>query len=102
MILKTADIIVCEPHQHCISLAAWFDNFLKPQVQRIMQIDVGQNGGNYTALRSAGYRENYPAVFLKYSGLQPFPDQTEKGTVIDPLFQHFHATSRGQYCQRIL
>jgi hypothetical protein len=48
-ILKTADKVVCKPHQHYIAAAAWFHNLLKPEIKRIMKVDIGKYGRDYAA-----------------------------------------------------
>jgi site-specific DNA recombinase len=49
-----------------------------------------RSGSNNSALRGAGLRINHMSIRLQNSSLQPFPDQAEKGPVIDAQTQHLN------------
>src|SRR6059036_1846607 len=43
LILKSADKIIRVPNQASFALCVPFDDFMKPQIQRVMQIHIGQD-----------------------------------------------------------
>lgn len=74
-------------HQRLASTLG-FDHLFNPQVQRLVQVDVGDHGRDAAALWDTGIRVDHPAVRLPNARLQPLPEQAQKGPVIDPHAQH--------------
>src|SRR2546427_7688861 len=56
LILKRADKIIRVPNQASFALCVPFDDFMKPQIQRVMQIHIGQDRRNNSALGSPRHR----------------------------------------------
>src|SRR5207245_6927503 len=61
---------------------------LEPQVQRVVQIDVGQRRRDHPALRCSGLRMDHFAILSQYACPQPLADQVQKGSISDSLFEH--------------
>ena len=85
---KGAYEVVRIAHELAWPKAAFGHLFLEPQVQRIVQVDVGEYGRHNAALRAARRRVHHAAVFFQYACSQPLPDQADEGTVIDALLYH--------------
>ena len=88
LILEGADKVIRVADDVCLSLAAWFHHPLKPQVQRVVEVDVRQYRRNHSALRCPGVGMMDRAVPFQYPSLEPGVDQPEKRFVVNPLFQH--------------
>jgi hypothetical protein len=86
--LNGADQVVGVAAEQRLASTVGFDHFSKPQVQRLMQIDVGYHGRDDPTLRDPGVRVEHPAIRLQNPGFQPLPDQPQKGPVVDAHTQH--------------
>jgi len=87
-ILKTADKVIRIADDVRLSLTVRLHHLFKPQVQRIVQVDVRQNGRDHAALRCPGVGVIHGTVPFQYSRFEPGVDQSKKRFVVDPLFQH--------------
>src|SRR6267154_5126205 len=74
---ETYDEIVRITDEECTSLHPRLDFALKPHVQHIVQINVGQKRRNHTALRRALLRKRKVAV-LEHPRMEPFTDQSQQ------------------------
>src|SRR5919197_927707 len=83
----THPVISISAHQ-CFTPTAWFHNFFKPDVQGIVQIDIGEDGRDRTALRRPSLGMDDLTIRVKNPCLQPFANQVEKGPVVDAHAQH--------------
>ncbi len=88
LILKRADKIIRVPNQAGLALGVPLDDFLKPQVQHVVQIHVGQDWRNDSALGSPRQRMRHLSVGIEHPGPEPFPDQPQQLLVADPSAQH--------------
>ena len=61
---------------------------LEPQVQRVVQVDVGQHRRDYSALRCSRLRMDYLPILFQYPRPQPLADQVQCRSISNPLFQH--------------
>src|SRR4051812_44718997 len=55
-----------------------------PQIQNVVQIDIGQERRNHRTLPRPSVTDRYGSVF-KYARLQPFPDQADDALVTDTM-----------------
>jgi class 3 adenylate cyclase len=76
--------------QQCLTLTVWFHHLLKPQVQGIVQIHIGEDGRDRAALRRPSLGMDDLAIRVQNTCLQPFVNQAEKGPVVDTPAQHVH------------
>ena len=86
--LEGADKIISIADDHGHTPTAGFDSALEPEVQRIVQVDVGQYGRDDAPLWGTRYRVNHLAVRFQDSSLEPFTNQTKKRLVINSFFEH--------------
>ena len=68
LILKRADKIIRVPNQASFALCVPFDDFMKPQIQRVMQIHIGQDRRNNSALGSPRQRVRHLSVGIQHPG----------------------------------
>lgn len=59
------------------------------RVQDIMQVEVGQQGRDRRALRSARL-DRFPSVLLDDFSLGPLTDQPQQALVRDPMLEELH------------
>src|SRR6266571_1564656 len=76
--------------QQCFPLTVWFHHFLKPYVQGIVQIHIGEDGRDRAALGRPSLGIDDLTIRVHNTCLQPFTDQVEKGPVVDTHAQHVH------------
>ena|SRR5918999_2941273 len=55
-----------------------------------MPIHIGEDWGNRTPLRSPGLWTNNLSIRLQNTRFQPFPDEPEKGSVVNAPTEHLH------------
>src|SRR5438477_7347228 len=86
-ILETEHEVIDEAHQVRRALALWFELLLEPQVQGVVQIDVGEHTGDRSALRSSLLGTNNDPI-LHRSGLEPLTNQAQDHRISDALPDH--------------
>src|SRR5258708_7446764 len=86
-ILETEHEVIDEAHQVRLALALWFELLLEPQVQGVVQIDVGEHTGDRSALRSSLLGTNNDPI-LHRSGLEPLTNQAQDHRISDALPDH--------------
>ena len=62
---------------------------LDPQVEHVVQIDVGQQRRGTAALRRP-FLHSYPFPILQHAGVQPFLDQPHDAPVRNPVLDELH------------
>ncbi len=87
-VIKAAHEVVRKAEQPALPTIAFAHFALKPQVQHIVQIHVGQHRGDYPALRRASLRVLDASFCFEDAGPQPFADQAYHRSIVDSLFQH--------------
>ena len=88
-ILKADDAIVGISHEVDTSFASFAHHSFDPMVLGKVQVDVRQNGTNYSPLWRSGGRVHDP-TFFHHSGFEPFHDQGNEATIRDAFFEHSH------------
>src|ERR1700676_2630334 len=78
------DEVVRIADQERTSLQPRLDFLLEPHVQHIVQIDVGQQRRNHTALWGTLIRKRQVAVF-EHPRIKPFTDQSQQHPIAYPL-----------------
>src|SRR4029453_8610229 len=86
--LKRAHKIVRVANQARLSLAAWSDYLMKPQVERIMQIHIGEDGRDDTPLGRTARGGQHGAVRLQPPRLEPLLDEPPERSIFNAFFQH--------------
>ena len=86
--LKAGDDVVGVAHQDDCPAGLAFAPVVCPQVEDVMQVDVGQHRRNHRTLRCAHRPWPHHSVF-HHPGPQPFADQAEDPPVSDPVFDEF-------------
>jgi hypothetical protein len=61
---------------------------MRPQVEDVMQVDVGRHRRDHRTLRRARPPRPHHPVF-HHPGLQPFADQADDPPISDPVFDKF-------------
>ena len=74
LVLKRDDEIVHKARQIGFALPIFLGSLLKPEVEHIVQIDIGEAGRNRAALRGTGFRPRDDAVF-HHARVEPFANQ---------------------------
>jgi len=90
LVLHADDEVVRIPHHPDVSPALLLDLPLHPEVERVVEVDVREDGRDESALRRAFLRRK-PLPLLHVPGLQELPDQLQEFLVGDPVadeFQH--------------
>jgi hypothetical protein len=87
--LKTCHKIVCEAHEMGGSFTSTLHPFLKPKVNYVVKIDVGQARRNGPALRRTLLRPDQDSI-AERTGPQPLPDESQDGRVFDFDPKHLH------------
>src|SRR5207244_4611268 len=88
LILERADKIIRVPNQAALAPRMPLDDFLKPQIQHVVQIHVSQYWRNNSALGSPRQRVRHLPVGIQHPGPEPFPDQPQQLLVANPPTQH--------------
>jgi hypothetical protein len=88
LMLKRAHTIVRVANQARLSLAAWSDYLMKPQVERIMQRHIGEDGRDDTPLGRTARGVQHGAVRLQHPRLEPFLDEPQERSIFNAFFQH--------------
>jgi hypothetical protein len=82
--LEPEYVIIRVPDDNNIALRTLLAPDVHPQVEYIMQIDIGKQRRNHRTLRST-HRRILPFAFLHYSRLQPLLDQAKNASVGDAV-----------------
>src|SRR5947207_7416780 len=85
-VLKSEDSVVGETHHNHIPSGVTLTPLVHPQVERIMEINVGQQGRCSRTLRDASLTVR-PDPFIQHSSLQPFAYQTNHAFIRNPMLQ---------------
>jgi hypothetical protein len=88
LMLKRAHTIVRVANQARLSLAAWSDYLMKPQVERIMQRHIGEDGRDDTPLGRTARGVQHGAVRLPHPRLEPFLDEPQERSIFNAFFHH--------------
>src|SRR6201989_3006249 len=62
---------------------------LGPQIETVMQVDIGEERRDHRALTSSPVIHRYDPVF-EYTRPQPFLDQADDALIADPMFKVAH------------
>ncbi len=85
MVLEAGDEVVGVAHEDDVALGMVASPPLCPQIEGVVQVDVGQQWRGDAALRRPHLCPGHlPA--LHHPGLQPFADQADHAAVADPMF----------------
>src|SRR5208337_856745 len=87
-ILKRTDKVIRKADEESAAPTAGFDLGLKPQIQGIMQVEVGQDRRHDPTLRCARGRMDHLSVRVQDTCLEPFLNQAQKRLVINTLSEH--------------
>jgi hypothetical protein len=85
-ILEAEYVVVGISHHYNVASRALLAPDIYPEVEYVMQIDIGEHRRNHRALRST-YLGILPFAFLHYSGIQPFLDQPEDTDVGNAMLE---------------
>jgi len=85
LVLEGADEVVRVAADNRPPCTSGFHDFLEPEVEGIVKVDVGQDGTDNAALRAARFRVEDLSVCVEYADFQPFADQAQEGFVIHTL-----------------
>jgi hypothetical protein len=85
--LKERQDVVREPNPRRLSAAPRLHDAREPEVQRVVERDIGQHRGQGPALRGPRFRDSERGL-LQYARHQPFPDEAEHPRVSDAEVQH--------------
>src|ERR1019366_7831076 len=83
-VLKSQHSVVGIPHDDHVTLRHLLPPYLGPDIEHIMQVEIGKYRRDHRPLRSPFLRLEPPA-FLHHARLQPFPDQAHDPSVCDPM-----------------
>ena len=78
LMLKNTDKVIRKADEQRAALTNRLGLFLKPQIQDIMQVEVGQDRRHDPTLRCARCRMNHRSVRVQDTCLEPFFNQAQK------------------------
>jgi hypothetical protein len=87
--LEAQHEVVGIPHEEYLSPGIPPSPVMSPRVQDIMEVEVGQQGRDRRALRSARL-DRFPSVLLDDSSLEPLADQPQQALIRDPMLEELH------------
>src|ERR1700712_1238214 len=82
--LKTDDHIIGITHDDHVAGGLMPSPAFGPQIQNVVQVDIGQERRNHRALSCPSLTDRYGSV-SEYPRLQPFPDQADDALVADTM-----------------
>src|ERR1700722_9195520 len=82
--LKTDDQVIGITHDDHVPGGLVPSPAFGPQIQNVVQVDIGQQRRNPRALPRPSVTDRYGSVF-EYPRLQPFPDQADDALVAPPM-----------------
>ena len=85
-VLESKHAVVSVSNQDDVASGVMLAPVLRPGIEDVMQVDVGQQWGDDRPLRGAPFGLDSPAIFDD-SGLQPLPDQSQEAAVGNPVLQ---------------
>jgi hypothetical protein len=83
-VLKSQHSVVGVSHDDHVTLRHLLPPYLGPDIEHVMQVEIGQNRRNHRPLRCPCLRLEPPAV-LHHARLQPFLDQAHDPSVCNPM-----------------
>jgi hypothetical protein len=84
-VLEADDNIVSVPHHDDVAMGMASSPLIRPQIEDVMQVDVGQKWRDHRALRCSDLPRCHLSVFRR-PGFQPFTDQSDHPPVADTVF----------------
>jgi hypothetical protein len=91
-LFETRDHVVNVSSQAHISLTVPLTPLVRPQIEHIMEVDVGRERRETGPLRTAYLTENVLAV-LQHTGLQPFLDESHNAPIRYAVLNELHQPS---------
>src|SRR5256712_4258478 len=88
-ILKTENEVVRVPDFIGFAPQPRLHHVLKPLIEHVVQVNVGQQRANDLPLAHPRLRHQQPSV-LQHPGLDPLPDQPENAPVVHPFLDQLH------------
>src|SRR5215831_15457677 len=88
LIAEGADPVIGIAAQQCLPPTVGLDDFVKPEVQGVVQIHLCEDGRHGAALGCPGLRVDDLSIRLQHSRLQPLADKLQKGPIINAYTQH--------------
>jgi len=85
-VFESENTVVSKADDDHVPAGVAFPPLLRPEVEHVVQVDIGQQGRRCRALRRTrlAFRDD---PFFEYSRLKPFADQAEYALVPDPVPQ---------------
>src|SRR5882762_2480506 len=98
--VKSNHDIVRETHHDDIAVRPLLTPRLDPQVEHVMEIDVGQQRRCTTALRRS-FLHPYPFPILQHAGVEPFLDQSHDAPICNPVLDELHQPFVGKPIEKV-
>src|SRR5215475_13319597 len=90
--LKSSHEVIGETHEDDFSPCLLLPPLLNPEVEYIMEIDVGQQRADTSTLNRP-YLTLHPLPLLQHACLEPFLDQAHDAPVGDAMLDKLHQPS---------
>src|SRR5688572_5803223 len=87
--LESHNKVIREPHDDDIAVSLRLPPLLDPQVQYVVQVDIGQQRRDAAALNCT-YLTHYPLTVLQHARIEPFLDQPNHAPVRYPILDKLH------------
>src|SRR5580704_15523022 len=87
--LESNDDVVCKAHDDDITVCSFSAPCLNPQVEDVVEVDVGQQRRCTAALRRTFFHP-YPLPILQHAGVQPFLDESHNASVRNSMLDELH------------
>jgi len=83
--LEAGHKIISITHDNHVAVSLLPSPALGPEIERVVQVDIGEQRRNHRSLSRAPVVHSYDPVF-EYARLQPFTDQADDALVADAVF----------------
>src|SRR5687768_3860162 len=87
--LESHNKVIREPHDDDIAVSLRLPPLLDPQVQYVVQVDIGEQRRDAAALNCT-YLPRYPVTVLPHGRIEPFLDQPNHAPVREPRLNKLH------------
>src|SRR5271167_2028709 len=98
--VKSNHDVVRKAHHDDIAVRPLLTPRLDPQVEHIMEINVGQQRRGTTALRRP-FLHPYPFPLLQHAGVEPFLNQSHDAPICHPVRDEFHQPFVGKPIEKV-
>src|SRR5882672_1033126 len=97
--LESNDDVVSKPHDDYITVGLLSTPRLNPQVEYIVEIDVGQQR-RCTAALGRSFFHTYPLSILQHASIQPFLDEPHNASVRNSMLDELHQPFVGNFVEK--